>query len=269
MSRRDPARFERRFGARLDGRPDVGLNVGLLASLLGACSVPTLHAPSAPSPPAQAPAAPAQTAPPAPPSAPAAPAVPARRPARLRRRKGQRRQAAPGPRSPVRACRHPGPRGRRQPAARRARRPGPRSDTLCSVPRWPAGAGTSSACRRHAVSSRRTPTAPTPVPCPSPCWPFRCLRWSSMPTAACAACTCLRHPRQARDTTQMAIDAVHRAAPYGSMARDCRVPWKWAEVFLFDDDRRFKPRDAGSSSAGGAAPRIGHNVPCSSRSRRC
>jgi hypothetical protein len=52
----------------------------------------------------------------------------------------------------------------------------------------------------------------------------------------------LRHPRQARDTTQMAIDAVHRAAPYGSMAR-LPHPWKWAEVFLFDDDRRFKPRE--------------------------
>lgn len=52
----------------------------------------------------------------------------------------------------------------------------------------------------------------------------------------------LRHPGQARDTTQMAIDAVHRAAPYGSMAR-LPQPWKWSEVFLFDDQRRFKPRE--------------------------
>lgn len=51
----------------------------------------------------------------------------------------------------------------------------------------------------------------------------------------------LRHPKQATDTTQLAIDAVHRAAPYGAMARLPR-PWKWAEVFLFDDNRRFKPR---------------------------
>lgn len=51
----------------------------------------------------------------------------------------------------------------------------------------------------------------------------------------------LRHPSQARDTTQMAIDAVHRAAPYGDVSR-LPKPWKWAEVFLFDDDRRFKPR---------------------------
>lgn len=52
----------------------------------------------------------------------------------------------------------------------------------------------------------------------------------------------LRHPTQARDTTQLAIDAVHRAAPYGSMSR-LPLPWKWAEVFLFDDARRFKPRE--------------------------
>jgi len=51
----------------------------------------------------------------------------------------------------------------------------------------------------------------------------------------------LRHPRQARDTTQLAIDAVRRAAPYGAMTRLPR-PWKWAEVFLFDEQRRFKPR---------------------------
>lgn len=52
----------------------------------------------------------------------------------------------------------------------------------------------------------------------------------------------LRHPSQAKDTTQLAIDAVHRAAPYGAMSR-LRLPWKWTEVFLFDDARRFKPRE--------------------------
>jgi len=52
----------------------------------------------------------------------------------------------------------------------------------------------------------------------------------------------LRQPTQARDTTQLAIEAVHRAAPFGSVAR-LPQPWKWAEVFLFDDNRRFKPRE--------------------------
>jgi len=51
----------------------------------------------------------------------------------------------------------------------------------------------------------------------------------------------LREPSQARDTTQLAIDAVRRAAPFGDVSRLPR-PWKFTEAFLFDDDRRFKPR---------------------------
>jgi protein TonB len=51
----------------------------------------------------------------------------------------------------------------------------------------------------------------------------------------------MRHPSQAKDTTQLAIDAVHRAAPFGYVGHLPR-PWKFAEVFLFDDHRRFKPR---------------------------
>lgn len=51
----------------------------------------------------------------------------------------------------------------------------------------------------------------------------------------------VRHPGQARDTTQLAIDAVHRAAPFGDVTRMPK-PWKFTETFLFNDDRRFKPR---------------------------
>jgi hypothetical protein len=51
----------------------------------------------------------------------------------------------------------------------------------------------------------------------------------------------VRVPTQAEDTTQMAIDAVHRAAPYGDM-KHLPKPWKWVEIFLFDEDRKFKPR---------------------------
>jgi protein TonB len=51
----------------------------------------------------------------------------------------------------------------------------------------------------------------------------------------------LRQPTQARDTTQLAIDAVRRAAPYGDMSR-LPKPWKFTEVFLFNDERRFMPR---------------------------
>ncbi|HEY9064696.1 MAG TPA: hypothetical protein VIO33_06900 [Burkholderiaceae bacterium] len=51
----------------------------------------------------------------------------------------------------------------------------------------------------------------------------------------------MRHPRQARDTTQIAIDAVRNAAPFGDVSR-LPKPWRFTETFLFDDDRRFKPR---------------------------
>jgi hypothetical protein len=37
------------------------------------------------------------------------------------------------------------------------------------------------------------------------------------------------------------MDAVRRAAPFGDVSRLPR-PWRFAEVFLFDDERRFKPR---------------------------
>ncbi len=52
--------------------------------------------------------------------------------------------------------------------------------------------------------------------------------------------TVLREPVEAKETIRLAIDAVHRAAPYGDVSRLPR-PWKFVEVFLFDDQRRFKP----------------------------
>jgi hypothetical protein len=51
----------------------------------------------------------------------------------------------------------------------------------------------------------------------------------------------LRKPGQALDTVQLAIDAVHRAAPFGDVSRMPK-PWKFSETFLFNDQRRFKPR---------------------------
>jgi hypothetical protein len=51
----------------------------------------------------------------------------------------------------------------------------------------------------------------------------------------------MRRPSQAPETTQMAIDAVRRAAPFGDVSKLPR-PWKFAEAFLFNDDKRFKPR---------------------------
>ena len=51
----------------------------------------------------------------------------------------------------------------------------------------------------------------------------------------------MRQPSQARETTQMAIDAVRKAGPYGSVT-NLPKPWKFTETFLFADDHRFKPR---------------------------
>ena len=51
----------------------------------------------------------------------------------------------------------------------------------------------------------------------------------------------LRHPSQANDTTQLAADAVRRAAPFGDVSR-LPKPWHFTETFLFNDDRKFKPR---------------------------
>lgn len=51
----------------------------------------------------------------------------------------------------------------------------------------------------------------------------------------------MRTPRQAQDTVKIAIDAVQRAAPFGDISR-LPKPWKFTETFLFNDDRKFKPR---------------------------
>ena len=51
----------------------------------------------------------------------------------------------------------------------------------------------------------------------------------------------LREPREHKEMLKVAVDAVRRAAPYGDVSR-LPKPWKFVETFLFDDDRRFKPR---------------------------
>ncbi len=51
----------------------------------------------------------------------------------------------------------------------------------------------------------------------------------------------LRQPREAKDTLRIAVDSVQRAAPYGDVSH-LPKPWKFVETFLFDEDRKFKPR---------------------------
>lgn len=48
-------------------------------------------------------------------------------------------------------------------------------------------------------------------------------------------------PADAQHTTQLAIEAVRRAAPFPPVAH-LPKPWSYTEVFLFDDADRFKPR---------------------------
>ena len=45
----------------------------------------------------------------------------------------------------------------------------------------------------------------------------------------------------AANTVEHAMEAIRRGAPYGDMSR-LPKPWKWTEVFLFNDQRQFKPR---------------------------
>jgi hypothetical protein len=51
----------------------------------------------------------------------------------------------------------------------------------------------------------------------------------------------IREPRQAKETLQMAADAVRRAAPFADVSR-LPKPWRFTETFLFDEDMKFKPR---------------------------
>ncbi|MBC8055682.1 MAG: hypothetical protein H7Y61_03800, partial [Rhizobiales bacterium] len=51
----------------------------------------------------------------------------------------------------------------------------------------------------------------------------------------------LRHPQEAKDTSRLAEAAVHRAAPFGDVSR-LPKPWRFTETFLFNNERKFKPR---------------------------
>ena len=52
--------------------------------------------------------------------------------------------------------------------------------------------------------------------------------------------TVMRYPSQARETVDMAVAAIKRAAPFGDVSK-LPKPWKFNETFLFNADRKFKP----------------------------
>lgn len=92
---------------------------------------------------------------------------------------------------------------------------------------------------RRIVAAHPTATYETPAPDPLLAIPVLLIELDAQ--GRVRRIEVLRQPRQARDTTQIAIDAVRRAAPYGDITHLPR-PWTFSESFLFDDERRFKPR---------------------------
>jgi hypothetical protein len=52
--------------------------------------------------------------------------------------------------------------------------------------------------------------------------------------------TVMRYPSQARQTVDMAVAAIKRAAPFGDVSK-LPKPWKFNETFLFNADFKFKP----------------------------
>jgi hypothetical protein len=94
---------------------------------------------------------------------------------------------------------------------------------------------------RGFASWQRIRPGPTPARCRSPCWRFPVLEVELNGDGSVRRVTVQRTPSQATDTVKLAVDAVYRAAPFGDVSHLPR-PWKFSEVFLFRDDRRFKPR---------------------------
>ncbi len=67
------------------------------------------------------------------------------------------------------------------------------------------------------------------------------LRVDLHPDGRVRRITVLREPKQAKDTIQIAMAAVHKAAPYGDVSK-LPEPRMFVETFLFNDARHFKPR---------------------------
>ena len=92
------------------------------------------------------------------------------------------------------------------------------------------------------VAANPTRTYATPVPDPVPA--ILCLEIEVDAAGRVRNITVARRPAFAdmQDTVPIAIEAVRRAAPFGDATHVPR-PWKFREYFLFDEDRRFKPRE--------------------------
>lgn len=198
----------------------------LLALVVAACGTAPPPAPA----PAPSPAPPPPAAPMPPVAAPQAQPAPAP-------------VAAPAP-APAQAP--PGPSAARQaspPAAATPPRPAPVAEPV--VPLGPPRAARTwdefrQQAARRLVQANPRRTYLGPVPEPLLAIPVLEIELNADGTVRRVQVS--RRPGQALDTVDLAIAAVHRAAPFGAMTSLPR-PWKWTEVFLFDDSRRFKPRE--------------------------
>ena len=156
--------------------------------------------------------------------------------------------AAAGLASGLVACTQtpPAPTPAPAPAPAAARPPAPAPSPAPSIARGLPPAAASRNWAEFKMQAARRMVAATPDgsymgPVPEPLLAIPVLEVELNGDGSVRNIVVMRHPTQARDTTQLAIEAVRRAAPFGDVSR-LPKPWKFSEVFVFNDDRRFKPR---------------------------
>lgn len=135
------------------------------------------------------------------------------------------------------ACQAPTPQTARAPAPAPAPHPPAAAAPYLRPARTIAEYRLQAAARMIAANPKITYTTPAP----NPLMAIPVLEIEVNGDGSVRHITVIRVPTQATETVQIAIDAVKRAAPFGD-ATHLPKPWKFTEVFLFDDDGRFKPR---------------------------
>ena len=104
------------------------------------------------------------------------------------------------------------------------------------------GGGEGTSAGGVAVAPAPTPS-PTPTPAATGQSPSQIGQWRELILNADGSIRrieVMRYPGQARDTVQLAIQAIRNAAPFGDVSK-LPKPWRFNETFLFNDARKFKP----------------------------
>lgn len=146
------------------------------------------------------------------------------------------------------ASRQPAPAPAPSPSAgtRPAQAPAPAPAPAATAPRPPAGATVARNWEEYRRQAARrivqiSPSVTYMSEPPNPLLAIPVLEVELYVDGSIASIRVQRQPSQAPETVQIAIDAVRRAAPFPSVA-SMPKPWRFSEVFLFDENRRFKPR---------------------------